>query len=259
MKATAQRYFDINKIRENYNLVIDEFDRINEIISCKRDKFDSFIARNMLHAYHHLNKHFAANPGGVMLSWKELLELNMLVHLGADSDRRNDYYGFVKHTEERFEERFPPVMKWFDRHEHQDEDPYKIAAGLYVRILSQPQLFIEGNHRTGSLVANYYLMLKGQNPFVMTVENAVEFLNLASDVKFTSEDIGSRFKRAIGWRDELARMRDFLSKNTQAFTTDVMPRWTPDLYEQQETEDVRKLFGKRKPSPHEERKHGHKA
>ena len=84
MKGAAQRYFDIAKIRDNYNQVIDEFDRINEVISCKRDKFDSYIARNMLHAYHHLNRHFAANPGGVMLSWKELLELNMLVHLGAD-------------------------------------------------------------------------------------------------------------------------------------------------------------------------------
>ena len=68
MKGAAQRYFDIAKIRDNYNQVIDEFDRINEVISCKRDKFDSYIARNMLHAYHHLNRHFAANPGGVMLS-----------------------------------------------------------------------------------------------------------------------------------------------------------------------------------------------
>ncbi len=258
MKGAAPRYFDLAKIRDNYNQVIDEFDRINEVISCKRDKFDSYIARNMLHAYHHLNRHFAANPGGVMLSWKELLELNMLVHLGADADRRHDYYGFVRQTEERFEERFPNVMKWFDRHEHKDEDPYKIAAGLYVRILSQPQLFIEGNHRTGSLVANYYLMLKGQNPFVMTVDNAVEFLNLASDVKFTSEDIGSKFKRAIGWRDELSRMRAFLGENTHAFTTDVMPRWTPDLYQQQETEDVQKLFRKRKAGPHH-RQHGQQA
>jgi len=257
MEGKAPTFFDLHKIKENYDLVIDDFDRINEIVHCKRDKFDSFIARNMLHGYDHINKRLASNPGSALLSWKEMLELNMLVHLGANADRRNDYYGFVKHTEERFEERFPLVMKWFVRHEHQEDDPYKIAAGLYVRILSQPQLFIEGNHRTGSLVANYYLMLKGENPFVMTPYNAVEFLNLASDVKFTSEDIRSRFKRAIGWRDELARMRIFLKESALPFTTDVMPEWTRDLYERQEAEDVQNLFRKRKkvahPRPQQER------
>jgi len=246
MEARSQTFFDIHKIKENYKRVINDFDRINELINCKRDRFDSFIARNMLHAYDHINKRLASKPGRGLLSWKEMLEVNMLVHLGASGDHRNDYYGFVKHTEERFEARFPMVMKWFDRHEHQEDDPYKIAAGLYVRILSQPQLFIEGNHRTGSMIANYYLMLKGENPFVMTPDNAVEFLNLASDVKFTSEDIRSRFKRAIGWRDELARMRIFLKENALPFTTDVMPEWTPDLYEQQEAEDMQNLLRKRR-------------
>ena len=257
MKDRAQRYFDLHKIKQNYERVIEDFDRINEIVSCKRDKFDSFIARNMLHGYHHINKRLASNPGSEMLSWKEMLDLNIMVHLGADADRRNEYYGFVKHTEERFEARFPSVMEWYDRHEAHGEDPYKIAAGLYVRILAQPQLFIEGNHRTGSLVANYYLVLKGENPFVMTPDNAVDFLNLASDVKFTSEDIGSRFRRAIGWRDELARMRVFLKENAEPFTTDLMPEWTPDLYERQETEDVQKLFRKRRPA--NPRQHGQEA
>lgn len=246
MDKKARRFFDIHKIRENYKRVIEDFDRINDVLDCKRDKFDSFVARNMLHAYHHINKHLASSPDSALLSWKEMLELNMLVHLGADADRRHEYYGFVKQTEERFEARFPTVMQWYDRHEAHGEDPYKIAAGLYVRILSQPQLFIEGNHRTGSLVANYYLILKSENPFVMTPENAVEFLNLASDVKFTKDDIQSKFKRAIGWRDELARMRILLKENAMPFTTDVMPKWTPDLYERQEEEDVQKLLRKRR-------------
>ncbi|ARN81318.1 hypothetical protein [Methylocystis bryophila] len=246
MDNNARKFFDIHKIRENYKRVIEDFDRINDVLDCKRDKFDSFVARNMLHAYHHINKHLASSPGSALLSWKEMLELNMLVHLGADADRRHEYYGFVRHTEERFEARFPTVMQWYDRHEAHGEDPYKIAAGLYVRILAQPQLFIEGNHRTGSLVANYYLILKSQNPFVMTPDNAVEFLNLASDVKFTKDDIQSKFKRAFGWRDELARMRVFLKENALPFTTNVMPKWTPDLYERQEEEDVQKLFRKRK-------------
>ena len=56
----------------------------------------------------------------------------------------------------------------------------------------------------------------------MTPDNAVEFLNLASDVKFTSKDIGSKFRRAMGWRDE-SRECGLFSKKRRPFTTDVIP------------------------------------
>jgi prophage maintenance system killer protein len=235
MKDSAQTFFDLQRINENYKRVINDFDRINAAIDCKRDNFDAAMARNMLYAYDYINNRFASIPGDAFLSWKDVLELNMIVHLGVDADTRTEYYKFIRHTEERFEARFPLLMQWYDRHERNEDDPYKIAAGLYVRVLAQPQMFIEGNHRTGSLVANYYLLIKERDPFVLTPNNAVEFLNLASDVKFKSQDIQSKFRRALGWHDELARMRIFLEENAQPFTTRVLPKWTPDL-EQQETE-----------------------
>jgi ABC-type phosphate transport system substrate-binding protein len=42
---------------------------------------------------------------------------------------------------------FPLYGRWFK--EYGKESAWKRAAGVYVRILSQPQLYIEGNHRTG--------------------------------------------------------------------------------------------------------------
>jgi len=246
MDTVTRSYFDLEKINENYKLVIDDFERINTVIHCKRDIFDAAMARNLLYAYNHINNHLASNPGRAMLSWKDILELNLIVHLGTSAESRRQYYRFIKHTEERFEAGFPSLMQWYERHEHSEDDPYKIAAGLYVRILAKPQLFVEGNHRTGALVANYFLLLKSQEPFVMTPGNAVEFLNLASDVKFKSNDIRSKFKRAIGWRDELARMRAFLKESAGPFTTGVIPKWTFGDYELREAEDVLKSIRRRR-------------
>ncbi len=185
-------------------------------------------------------------PNKAILSWQDMIELNIIVHLGIHHEARRAYHGFIDDTEQQFEAQFPSLMKWYERHEYRETNPYKVAAGLYVRVLAHPQLFVEGNHRTGSLMISYYLLMKGRDPFVLTPHNAVEFLNLASDVKFKKENIGSKFKRAIGWHDELTRMRIFLERNTLPFTTEVMPRWTPPPYERHEIEEMLRMFRKRK-------------
>jgi hypothetical protein len=43
--------------------------------------------------------------------------------------------------------------------------------------VSEPELFIEGNHRTGALIMSYVLARAGQPPFVMTARNAKAFLD----------------------------------------------------------------------------------
>jgi hypothetical protein len=60
---------------------------------------------------------------------------------------------------------------------HRAESPWKRAAGTYVRALSMPQLFIEGNHRTGALIVSYLLVRSGYPPFVLTRENAKAFFD----------------------------------------------------------------------------------
>ena len=54
---------------------------------------------------------------------------------------------------------------------------WRRAAGVYIYILSEPQLFIEGNHRTGALVLSYILAREGRPPFVLTAENAKAYLD----------------------------------------------------------------------------------
>jgi hypothetical protein len=54
---------------------------------------------------------------------------------------------------------------------------WRRAAGVYIYILSEPQSFIEGNHRTGALVLSYILAREGRPPFVLTAENAKAYLD----------------------------------------------------------------------------------
>src|SRR5262249_43544607 len=60
---------------------------------------------------------------------------------------------------------------------HQKESSWKRAAGVYIRVLSEPELFIEGNHRTGALIMSYILARDGQPPFVLTVDNAKAYFD----------------------------------------------------------------------------------
>ncbi|QQR68776.1 MAG: hypothetical protein IPI58_08030 [Alphaproteobacteria bacterium] len=211
-------FFDIDKIEQNYRLVMENFERINRQTNCSRDVFGEEIAGNLLCGYDWINRRLAKNRHE-FLSLDELLEINMIVHLGNAPSKRAEYGAFVNETGDKLCKYAPSLLKWYRRHEKKAEDPYKIAAGLYVRVLARPQLYLDGNHRTGSLIANCYLLMKGENPFIMTPHNAVEFLDLASDIKFKKDDIGSKFKRAVGWRDELARMRAFLKINALPYTT----------------------------------------
>src|SRR3984957_2104103 len=114
--------------------------------------------------------------------------LNHLVLLGQDYDPR----AFGRHisaTRERFfanfEQYVKPIRRWYRKHE--TENPYKVAAQVYVGVLSQPQLYQEGNHRTGSLIASGILLQNGCPPFVLTRENALAYFNPSSEVKFTDK------------------------------------------------------------------------
>jgi hypothetical protein len=76
-------------------------------------------------------------------------------------------------------------------------------------VLSQPQLYQEGNHRTGSLIASGILLQNGCPPFV-TRQNAVAYFNPSSEIKFAD-------KRTIRGKLRLPKyqheFREFLLKN----------------------------------------------
>jgi hypothetical protein len=191
------------------------FPAINAVLNLRRDDFTDVVRQNMIAAYEFLD---AAVQQSVDLFSDEgleaLLQLNHLVLLGRGYDARA-YGRHISTTRQQFFANFSqyvkPIRRWY--HKHGTENPYKVAAQVYVGVLSQPQLYQEGNHRTGSLIASGILLQNGCAPFVLTRQNAVAYFNPSSEIKFTD-------KRTVRGKLRLPKyqreFRTFLQQNVDS-------------------------------------------
>src|SRR5262245_6601309 len=119
-----------------------------------------------------------------------LLEINNIVLCGRDAARRAEYAKNLQATENRFyDERAGGVRDLFEWYQmHARNSPWFRAAGSFIRILGKPQVFIEGNHRSGTLVASWILAASGQPPFVLSVDNAVAYFEPSSVIRETPKN-----------------------------------------------------------------------
>ena len=179
----------LSRIEDELRDLQRHFPAINAELSCRRDEFTDTVRENMITAFEFLDAMIGDNldlfsNGGV----EALLQLNHLVLLGRGYDPR-EFRGHIAATREQFFVNFQqyvkPIRRWYRKHE--TDNPYKVAAQVYVGVLSQPQLFQEGNHRTGSLIASGILVQNGCPPFVLTRRNAVAYFNPSSEIKFTDK------------------------------------------------------------------------
>jgi hypothetical protein len=148
---------DLGAIEASLRTVRRDFEHINAALSVPRDPMTNEVLANMLAGYGCVDRaearqHFAP-------------------HIGA-TERR--FYGQegggVK-----------DLMEWLAL--HKGDDVWRRAAGTYIRILTLPQLYVEGNHRTGALMMSYILAREGLPPFVVTVENAKAYFDPSALVK----------------------------------------------------------------------------
>jgi hypothetical protein len=95
-------------------------------------------------------------------------------------------------------------MHWYAL--HADEPVWMRAAGVYVRVMSTPQLFIEGNHRAGALMMSYVLARHGQPPFVLSVDNAVAYFRLSAAIRDIIKGTVTMFLRNLAPRRRLAEL-----------------------------------------------------
>jgi hypothetical protein len=200
------------RIEDELRDVQRHFPAINAVLNSRRDDFTDAVRLNMVAAFEFLD---ALVAGGLDLFSAEgveaLLQLNHLVLLG----RGYNPLEFRKHisvTRRQFFDNFrtyiKPIRRWYRRHEA--ENPYKVASQVYVGVLSQPQLFQEGNHRTGSLIASGILLQNGCPPFVLTRQNAVAYFNPSTEIKFTDKrTINGKLRMPKYQRD----FRKFLERN----------------------------------------------
>ena len=212
---------DIQKIEKNFEEVKQRFPEINKDIQVPRDEFNDFVAYNMLLAYKRLNE-LLINKVDIFSEKNvlEMLELNHIVLCGHNEHLRFEYMNHLDATRQRFFEGLPPIKRWYKKHYEHDRVS-KVAAEIFVGVLSQPQLFIEGNHRTGSIIASWILLRGGMPPFVLTTENAKAYFNPSSQIKFSD-------KRVISDKFKLPKyqksFRIFLEDNIKKkFLTEVDP------------------------------------
>ena len=159
------------------------FGPLQATLTAHRDPLDDRVVENMLAGYAYVDELVAGDVDVLALgNLKHLLELNTLVLCGTSEARRLAYSGHLAATERRFyEEReagVQDVVEWYER--HAESSPWVRAVGLYIRMLSAPQLFIEGNHRTGALVMSWVLLREGQPPFVLTADNAADYFQASA-------------------------------------------------------------------------------
>lgn len=140
-----------------------------------------------------------------------LLEMNHLVLCGRSPRRREEFAPHIDATTRRFYEDHDvgadSFCAWAQEHRHLQPLPF--AARLYRRIVGAPQLFIEGNQRTATLVVSYVLGRAAMPPLVRTAKTFEAFATMSGQCKAVDR---RRFSTAL-WGQLLDwRLENFISR-----------------------------------------------
>jgi hypothetical protein len=200
---------DLAAIEASLREVQAQFAGLNQRLAAHRDPFDDRVVDNMLAGYAFVDTLVAAGADVFALGQlRHLLELNALVLCGSSEARRAAHAGHRVATERRFyDERnggIQDIVEWHTG--HADEPAPSRAAGVYVRMLSTPQLFIEGNHRTGVLVMSHVLVSAGLAPFVLSVGNARAYFEVSTALRHIHKNGPAALFRLPGLRRRLAAL-----------------------------------------------------
>ena len=208
--------FDLLAISASLRRTQAHFDEINRRLQVPRDRLDSEVVDNLLEGYAYVDALIRKRvdlfaPG----SSPYLLDINRLVLCGSSTARRRRYAPHLEATERRFyDDRdggIANLVEWVKDHTH--TNVWERAAGVYIRILSKPQLFIEGNHRSGTLVISYVLGSAGLPPFVLSPDNALTYFGPSALITDTHKSSLSMLFRMRPVRKRFAR---FLQEASRA-------------------------------------------
>ena len=200
--------FDLPAIAASLRRTQAQFDEINRNLRVPRDRLDAEVVENLVEGYGYVdtllrNQVDLFAPGGSRL----LLDINRLVLCGSGYARRQRYAAHLQATEELFYDQskggIGDLVEWVQT--HRQADVWERAAGIYIRILSKPQLFLEGNHRSGALVVSYVLGREGLPPFVLSPDNALTYFGPSALITNTSKSSLSMLFRMPPVRKRFAR------------------------------------------------------
>ncbi len=197
-------------VEKNWKKIDDELDLRK--IGRKDTPFNADIRAKMMSAYGFLD--ILLREGIEPFSKEglaEICELNNLVHYGLDFRIRKEYVKAIVANSEKYRRNIGPIVRWYANHMKKEPHPLKVAAEVYVAILGHPQLFIEGNHRTGSIISSWINMYYGYPPFVLSVKNAIHYFEPSAEIKkFADKSTWRGRSRLPKYRKSF---KDFWEKN----------------------------------------------
>lgn len=184
-RPTRRRY-NLDAIGNTLRALQRAFPLVNPTLEDRRDSLGDEVVENMLAGYAMVDSLLADDVNlfafGHLQSW---LDLNTLVLCGEEVIHPTHIADLIRATEERFYDDLKggirAIMEWYEGASSQTV--WRRAAGVYIRMVSEPQLFPEGNHRTGILIMSYLLGREGKPPIVLTPGNAKEFFDPSTRAK----------------------------------------------------------------------------
>lgn len=195
-------------IESSLRAVQRDFDRINEKLDEYRDPLTDDVVANMIAGYEGVDRALGAGTDLFALgNSAALLALNDMVLCRGDQSAGccspEHFAANERHFYDDQRGGVRDLVEWCAM--HKKDTPWERAAGVYVRILSEPQLYIEGNHRTGALIMSYLLARDGCAPFVLTVDNAKAYFDPSSLIKKTRKRSIAMLFKIPGLRRSFAR------------------------------------------------------
>jgi len=200
----------LSTIEQDLREVQAHFHEINASLVTQREYFSDSILSNLMDTYDYLNFLLAKDID--LFDGKHnhmIVELNHRVLMGTELEIRQEYKSFINATIEKFDSQIKDVLK--ETNKREKKWPYKASAWLFVSGVSQPQLFIEGNHRTHSALVNYVLLKANKAPFILNCSNARAFFDPTQEVKGTFK---GTLKTWLKMLSQKKKFKDFLEHYT---------------------------------------------
>lgn len=168
--ALNTRRFDLHAICDALCGLSRRMPQVNAQLENHHPGLDEDSVQHLLQAYALLD-HFL-DSGKQLLSMGQsgdLLALNHCVLFGSENADNHEFDRAFAASEEHFYGQggagVGELLSWYAA--QHDQSVWMRAAGVFLRTLGPPQLFIEGNHRTGVLLVNFVLGMDRQPPLVI--------------------------------------------------------------------------------------------
>jgi hypothetical protein len=190
---------DLKRIEESYSMVLKDWKKLDDELDLQKigrkdTPFDKTVMENMLTAWEYID-YFIRKKDYDLISTRggpDMLEVNHRIHYGLNSILRQEYHKAIEATTEKFSSQVGPIRTFYRKNKSNHTSTNKVAAEIYIAILGIPQLYFEGNHRSGSIIASWVNLVNKKPPFVLTVDNAMAFFKPAQEIK--------KFNKNSVWR-----------------------------------------------------------